>query len=271
MCRAAPKNVGTSTNMTAFIDIESANQQIWHVATAGPGDPHGYSAGTFYLDNEKGKTAFRISPGVASGDGKDSNNAIAGHFQNGTQGSFPVGNTVAGGGATGLPNVAGSEFGTVGGGTRDIASACATVGGGFANKAQNTYAVVGGGTANTASGERSTVAGGESNKASAESRGRRGGGTLNVAQGTEAFVGGGRQNVATGRETTPSSEAVKPISRATASQRSAAASPIRPNSSPRRSPAVRTTTAGRCTRPSAVDCRTRRRVSPESSAEAGRI
>lgn len=116
---------------------------------------------------------------TASGDGAifpESWNVLGGHPDNSIDPSV-AGATIAGGGATSLPNRATSPFGTVSGGVGNTASNYgATVSGGAANSASGASATIGGGESNTASGDISTVPGGR----------------LNVAAGDASFAAGNR-------------------------------------------------------------------------------
>jgi Chaperone of endosialidase len=106
-----------------------------------------------------------------------------------------VGATIGGGGesAFGSANRVTDDFGTVGGGSNNVAgdqdafadpttAQFATVAGGVSNTASRKQSTVGGGFANTASGTESTVAGGGANTAS----------------GPASFIAGGVDNTASG-------------------------------------------------------------------------
>ena len=132
------------------------------------------------------------------------------------------GGTIAGGGYNTSENRVTDEYGTVGGGTNNVAGdgpastvnrGWATVGGGDSNTASGLYSTVAGGIGNSASGLRSTVGGGISNNASAIGStvaggdtntasgilGTVGGGNLYTASGYSSAVGGGSFNCAGGR------------------------------------------------------------------------
>ncbi len=125
---------------------------------------------------------------------------------------FPnaYGATISGGGTSLNTNTVTDNFGTIGGGTGNLAGdgagntsdkAYATVGGGNGNEARGQWSTVGGGQNNSASEVRATVGGGISNHASATAATIAGGQT-NSASGTRAFVGGGYDNEASGRYST---------------------------------------------------------------------
>jgi trimeric autotransporter adhesin len=106
-----------------------------------------------------------------------------------------VGATIAGGGGTtttsaDLKNSVTDDFGTVGGGNRNVAgNASGTTYDAF-------YATVGGGSNNTANGSYGTIAGGHLNIAGAYAVVS--GGNTNTASGNEAAVLGGSSNIASG-------------------------------------------------------------------------
>jgi hypothetical protein len=118
------------------------------------------------------------------------------------------GATIGGGGEVNkYTNSVTGDFGTVGGGIGNTASAKqSTVAGGFNNTASNPQATVAGGYANTASGLLSTVAGGNQNIASGDSA-TVAGGVYNTASGTGAFIGGGGADGTTSAGNTASGNA----------------------------------------------------------------
>jgi len=135
-----------------------------------------------------GTTALRLEPGTVPNliGGTESNNVSAG----------VVGATISGGGEPGYPNQVQANYGTVGGGSFNMASGTnVTIGGGWHNTASGNYSTVAGGYQNAANGISATVAGGHDNTASGSSATIAGGGT-NVASGTHATVGGGSSNAA---------------------------------------------------------------------------
>ncbi len=120
-------------------------------------------------------------------------------------GSAIEGATIGGGGKNNSLNEVKDDYGTIGGGTGNVAGGLgttsttddvyATVGGGLGNEARAISSTVGGGKANEARGYISTVGGGYAN----EARGyisTVGGGFNNHAQGYSSTVGGGRGNEA---------------------------------------------------------------------------
>jgi len=130
----------------------------------------------------------------------DPGNVVAGHASNSVQNA--VGATISGGGKdngnTTLPNIVSSNFGTIGGGSANEASAPhSTVGGGQNNTTSNFRATVSGGRDNTASGIDSTVGGGDENTAS-DSASTVGGGSRNTASANVSTVSGGGSNSANG-------------------------------------------------------------------------
>ena len=103
-----------------------------------------------------------------------------------------AGGTIGGGGhSLSIQRVTGG-YGTVGGGSGNVAGGShATVGGGNSNIASGTYSTIGGGANNTANGvQRATVGGGGHNSASGYYA-TVAGGNLNTASGAYAAVAGG--------------------------------------------------------------------------------
>jgi hypothetical protein len=105
-------------------------------------------------------------PGLWTQQNATSPNIIGGYSGNSvTAGVY--GATISGGGRPSFPNQVTSNFGVVGGGEHNTASAyTATVSGGKDNIASGTQATVGGGAGNIASGIQATVGGGVGNTAS---------------------------------------------------------------------------------------------------------
>jgi hypothetical protein len=158
-----------------------------------------------------GNLALRIQPDATSPiliAGSSANTVTAG----------ASGAVIGGGGAPGTlvpglascgstcANVVTDAFGTVGGGTGNLAGNAAgtatdapfaTVGGGLGNTASGYISTVAGGNTNTASTAWSTVAGGEQNGASGLAS-TVGGGQNNTASGTQSTVAGGGHNNASG-------------------------------------------------------------------------
>jgi len=98
--------------------------------------------------------------------------------------------------------LANAAFGTVGGGSNNVArSFASTVGGGVANTASAPWAVIGGGDRNRASGTVGTVGGGTENHA-ADFAAVVAGGERNTASGQQSAVVGGLGNTAAGRWST---------------------------------------------------------------------
>jgi hypothetical protein len=138
-------------------------------------------------------------------------NVIGGQAQNNV--SIGVyGATISGGGGPAGPHSITAEFGTIGGGLKNLVSGrYGTIAGGQWNIA-GSFATVGGGVSNTATGWGSTVAGGQSNEASSGSAAVGGGeentasgswatvagGVANSASGDSSFIGGGQYNTASG-------------------------------------------------------------------------
>jgi hypothetical protein len=126
-----------------------------------------------------------------------------------------VGATLGGGGGTAggcgaagapCPNRITDHFGTVGGGSGNLAGDAAggvddqrfaTVGGGSKNTASGAIATVSGGQLNTAGGPGAAVGGGFANQASTTAA-TVGGGQNNTVSGARATVGGGHFNTASG-------------------------------------------------------------------------
>lgn len=153
-----------------------------------------------------GQRALRLEPSTSSPNviGGSSANAVA-------SGSY--GATIAGGGGTttdcgsaggrSCRNYVDGYYGTVGGGSANVAGSPflsgSTVGGGYANTASGPYATVGGGYANTASEADATVSGGDNNLASGWYA-TVGGGSANTASASGATVPGGTNNTAAGMD-----------------------------------------------------------------------
>jgi len=181
-------------------------------------------AGTAVDIKVAGQRAMRLEPHLISP------NVVGGVSDNGV-GPGVRGATIAGGGvapggdpefvAVEQPNFVSDVYGTIGGGTANLAGdnagtvldrRWATVAGGNYNRAIGFISAVGGGQANVASGDGSAVPGGYNNVADggvssiAGGRDNRsggftshvGGGIENVATGTASFVAGGSNNVASG-------------------------------------------------------------------------
>jgi hypothetical protein len=156
-----------------------------------------------------GVPALRLEPAAVP-------NLIGGYRGNSVA-SGVEGATIGGGGSSFYPNRVTADYGTIGGGSYNIASGeGATVGGGHGNTVSGTLgticggyinttssgsATVGGGILNTASGDYATVSGGEENTSSG-SWATIGGGFTNVVSGTDATIGGGMLNAAGGDYTT---------------------------------------------------------------------
>ncbi len=137
-------------------------------------------------------------PGLYTQQNITSPNVIGGYSGNVITPTL-FGATIGGGGQSGFPNRAWSDYATVGGGHANTASGfAATVGGGHANTASGFAATVGGGESNTASNAYATIGGGESNTAS-HFAATIGGGDLNTASGDSATIGGGNSNTASGQ------------------------------------------------------------------------
>jgi hypothetical protein len=113
-----------------------------------------------------------------------------------------IGGTIVGGGSDYFegfdnPNTVTGEFGTIVGGSLNIADGFSFVGGGYNNKATEYYSTIAGGTYNTASDNQTFVGGGIQNTASAFGASVQGG-QLNTASDFFTTVGGGYQNLAAG-------------------------------------------------------------------------
>jgi len=150
----------------------------------------------------------------------ESPNLIGGYRGNYVTGSA-YGATIGGGGRSGAANRVTDDYGTIGGGTSNLAGNSegtlddadhatvagggyndatedfATVGGGSDNDAHAIYATIAGGFDNEATGLRSTVGGGRQNRASGGHT-TIAGGDNNTASAAHATVSGGHINEATG-------------------------------------------------------------------------
>lgn len=131
-------------------------------------------------------------------------NLIGGYRENSVSRGV-IGATIAGGGAPGQTNRITDDYGVIGGGHNNQAgdnagltsdTPFATIGGGLANNALNSYATVDGGWLNRADGPFSTVGGGSQNSAG-DIYATVGGGLDNTAGAPGATVGGGWLNNAT--------------------------------------------------------------------------
>ncbi len=120
------------------------------------------------------------------------------------RGSAIEGGTIGGGGKNNGVNEVKDDYGTIGGGSGNIAGGLitgrtndpyATVGGGRDNQARAQYTTVGGGYSNEAQAQYSTVGGGSNNEAQADYS-TVGGGYSNEAQQRYSTVGGGYSNEA---------------------------------------------------------------------------
>ncbi len=156
------------------------------------------SPGTMEL-HVGGARVLRFEPGATSP------NLIGGYSGNSVE-SGGEGATIGGGGLSGGTNRVTDSYGTVGGGSHNLAGSddtnpanatLATVGGGYLNTASGNRSTVGGGANNTASDWYATVGGGSSNVAS-DGGATVGGGSSNVASDSYAAVGGGISNTAGG-------------------------------------------------------------------------
>ncbi|MCB0256194.1 MAG: hypothetical protein KDI55_20930, partial [Anaerolineae bacterium] len=142
-------------------------------------------------------------PGLWTQQNATSPNLVGGYHGN-VVGGTVYGAVIGGGGSGVALNQIHDHFGTIGGGSRNVAGdddgnsglhTFATVSGGGANTASGKYSAVGGGSSNVANGESATVAGGFQNHASG-SYATAGGGNNNTAGGFHAAVGGGNGNEA---------------------------------------------------------------------------
>jgi hypothetical protein len=165
----------------------------------------------------------RALPGlytVYADDGPSQSHNVVGGGDNNVVSAGAVGVTISGGGgvfeSVSHPNQVHYDFGTVGGGGKNVAidrwgtvsggrenSAAfeATVGGGALNNASQANTTVSGGKSNNATLPSATVGGGESNTASGSSS-TVSGGNANTASGPYATVGGGNGNTASGNRST---------------------------------------------------------------------
>ena len=133
------------------------------------------------------------------GQGTESANVIGGfggnsQFPGNSVASGVVGATIAGGGGASngasLPNTVSGNWGTVGGGSGNLAyNWFSTVAGGRSNTATGTAGTVGGGDGNFADADYATVAGGTLNQANGQYS-MVPGGYKNFAEGTASFAAG---------------------------------------------------------------------------------
>jgi len=194
---------GEIGDVTLSLDTAYTDARYWKLSGNA-----GTTAGTNFLgttDNValelrvNNARALRLEPNATSP------NLIGGYSGNSVT-SGVVGATIGGGGESGWTNRVTDNYGTVGGGSGNLAGdnagtasdrSFATVGGGVANTASGAYATISGGHNGIASGIYATVGGGYGNTASA-SLATVGGGYGNTASGLDATVGGGRRNTASG-------------------------------------------------------------------------
>jgi hypothetical protein len=180
----------------------------------------GTTAGTNFLgttDDEplelhvNSERALRIEP--TDPEVTDDGNTIAdapnliGGFSGNSVADGVLGATIGGGGLKSFENKVTDDFGTIGGGSENIASNYSTIGGGLNNTGDGVISTVGGGQANTASGIASTVSGGGEDEAGNTASGdwsTVGGGIANEASGQDSTVGGGDGNEASGENSTVS-------------------------------------------------------------------
>ena len=193
-------NGGGLTNVNAATLNGLASSNFWK--TAGNA---GTTAGANFIgttDNQplelrvNSARTFRLEPNT-----NGAPNLIAGSPINFVSSGI-VGATISGGGAISynsktLSNSVTADFGTVGGGWANTADNFGTVGGGQVNTASGANSTVAGGFSDIASGFGSTVAGGESDTASGDSS-FVGGGYFNFATAFATSVGGGYLNNASG-------------------------------------------------------------------------
>ena len=139
----------------------------------------------FRVNNTRG---FRIEPSVSSPN-------LIGGFSGNTVATGIFGATISGGGNAVYENQITANYGTIGGGVRNIVSGSSSaVSGGFYNTASGNGAMIGGGENNTASGDQSVVSGGLENTASGPQStvvggfGNRAAGFGSVATGTLAQI-----------------------------------------------------------------------------------
>jgi len=138
--------------------------------------------------------ALRIEPQIDVNDSNSSAPNLIGGFSGNAVTGGAVGATIGGGGESGAVITVSANFGTVGGGLRNIVSGQAgTVSGGGGNNATGPYASAGGGGSNTVSGAVATVGGGQNNVASG-SFATVPGGIFNTASGLESFAAGNYAN-----------------------------------------------------------------------------
>ncbi len=199
--------VGATSDAPGVVGEPEGDASNWGLTGNAGTDPNANFLGT--TDDRAleirvdGQRALRIEPQSTSPrwiGGYSGNSVRAGTW----------GGTVGGGGRNGYLNVVTDDFGTVSGGSGNVAgnddnhlnnASCATVGGGQNNTAGGGYATVGGGCDNDPSGDYATVAGGCANAASGDYA-TVAGGRANDATKDYATIGGGRGNTASNNYTT---------------------------------------------------------------------
>jgi trimeric autotransporter adhesin len=142
-----------------------------------------------------GARAFRLEPNATSP-------SVIGGYAGNAVTSGVLGASIGGGGSSLNINRVAYDYGTVAGGSNNLAGYSSAVGGGNTNTAIGNYATVGGGISNFAGSSWATVGGGNSNKAGADAGGKSfatvGGGGMNNAEGEYSTIGGGQSNQASG-------------------------------------------------------------------------
>jgi hypothetical protein len=230
------KDVGGYTTLAPRQALTVAPYALYSVNNWALNGNAGTNPGTNYVGTSddvaltlavNGTAALRLVPrGITS-------NTIEGSASNVISDSVK-GGTIGAGGDNLYPNRVWADYGTIGGGQKNIVGdSFSTIGGGFGNFASRSTSTVGGGGLNSASGDVSTVSGGSGNGASgaystvsggtnngasgygsAVSGGDSstasgiystiGGGNLNQASGYDSTVGGGETNLASGEVSTVS-------------------------------------------------------------------
>lgn len=206
--------IANSTIKAEDVNASDFNSTFWRVNGNSGTSPSSHFLGT--TDNQSlqlrvnNVRALLIEPRGIVG---EEPNLIGGSFANSAVPSA-TGATIGGGGAFSYPNYVFGSYGTVSGGKGNragdqvLATANATVGGGFGNVASGSGATVGGGSGNTASGSTAAIAGGSGNSALGDYSAVVGGyqnlaGSYSVAAGGSGnSVGGGYSAVGGGANNT---------------------------------------------------------------------
>ena len=183
----------------------------------GPGNYLGTADAQPLILRTAGQIAVAIGIPTSSNYESASGTSIVAGYSNNGPANGAVAVTIAGGGGVfqsiDMPNTAGADFATVGGGLGNTAAGAASaiaggdgnaangnessIAGGFLNLATGTFSSIGGGFTNITDGNYSTTSGGFHNQPQGDYA-TIAGGNANIASGGGSFVGGGTSDQAVG-------------------------------------------------------------------------